>query len=85
MSLTTKPLQFNSKANGGVIVDTGSLVTSLVEEAYMPIIGAIDAFYMDFKRINRPFDVCYIKEGPESKFPEAPKLKFVFNDGELCG
>ncbi|KAL3614896.1 hypothetical protein CASFOL_040557 [Castilleja foliolosa] len=48
MNLSTKPLEFNSKGNGGVVVDTGSLVTLLVEEAYTPIIRAINTSFVGF-------------------------------------
>ncbi|KAL3614894.1 hypothetical protein CASFOL_040555 [Castilleja foliolosa] len=82
LNLPTKPLVFNSKGHGGVVIDTGTLATLLVEEAYMPIIGALDAFYKDFKITKQgPFEVCYTK-GRNKRFPKAPKLKFVFNDGK---
>ncbi|KAL3614893.1 hypothetical protein CASFOL_040554 [Castilleja foliolosa] len=82
MNLKTKPLKFNSKGNGGVIVDTGTLPTVLVEEAYMPIIRAIDAFYANFSIAKEaPFEMCYLR-GSNETFPDAPKLKFLFNDGK---
>lgn len=74
---------WNVNGVGGVIVDSGSSLTSLAQPAYQPVMAALRQSLQNFSNLNLdlgPLEYCFNSTG----FNEStvPRLAFHFADGE---
>ncbi|XP_051125917.1 aspartic proteinase NANA, chloroplast-like [Andrographis paniculata] len=67
---------------GGLIIDSGSSLTSLVQPAYQPVMAAIRLTLLNFANLNLdigPLEYCFNSTGFDES--AVPRLAFHFADG----
>lgn len=73
---------WNVSSVGGVIIDSGSSLTSLAQVAYQPVMAALRASLQNLSEVNEdmgPLEHCFNSTG--FKDSQVPRLAFHFTDG----
>ncbi|GAU38039.1 hypothetical protein TSUD_274410 [Trifolium subterraneum] len=80
--LKIPPKVWNFDTEGGMILDSGTSLGTLVVEAYDPIVGALEKSLANVKRVERDvgiLDFCFDTEGFDES--TVPRLAFHFAGG----
>ncbi|WJX72074.1 saccharopepsin [Trifolium repens] len=80
--LNIPPNVWNFEAEGGMILDSGTSLATLVLEAYYPIVGALEKSLNNVRRVDKSaaiLDFCFDSEGFDES--SVPRLAFHFAGG----
>ncbi|KAJ3670433.1 hypothetical protein LUZ60_010757 [Juncus effusus] len=72
----------NSDGSGGIIIDSGTTFTRLVEEAYIQVEKAIVLLVKDLPMAAGEFDLCYQLQAGMSP-PSLPNMIFHFDGADM--
>lgn len=80
--LEIPPLVWDAKSGGGMIVDSGTSLTFLADQAYQPVMAVLQKSLSKYERVQLdeiPMEFCFNSTGFDKS--SVPKLVFHFTDG----